>query len=332
MKISIKEVEGLTYATLQKIGLSKDESVYVVDNIIDAELSGRKTHGLVRLLGLYKTSQSGTINNEYKDLDIISETSNSIHINAHNKMGYSIIYRSLEKAIEKTQRNKIVTVGIKDSGLTGYIGCYARKATEKDLIYIGFHNSPGGLIPFGTIKELWGTNPLTIGVPTNDIPVILDMASSQITWGDLLVAKSERKTIKNDVALDKEGKPTNDPLKVTEGGGLLPIAGHKGSGLAFIVELLAGALTGSRIGYSVPGGWGSFYVLIDPTLFRPLDDFKNDVETAIKELKNSPKAEGFSEIYFAGEQSYKKRMECLKNGEVDISEKLFKNLKEIIDS
>jgi LDH2 family malate/lactate/ureidoglycolate dehydrogenase len=106
-------------------------------------------------------------------------------------------------------------------------------------------------------------------------------------------------------------------------GGLLPIAGHKGSGLAFMVELLAGALPGSRVGYAVPGGWGSFAILIDPTIFRPLVDFKNDVEKAIKELKAAPKAEGFHEIYFAGEQSHKKREECLKTGVVDINDKMF---------
>ena len=113
-------------------------------------------------------------------------------------------------------------------------------------------------------------------------------------------------------------------------GGLLPIAGHKGSGLAFIVELLAGALTGSRVGYSVPGGWGTFYILINRALFRPIDKFKDDVETAIKELKNAPKADGFDEIYFPGERSQKLREENLKAGEIEVSDQLIQNLKLLI--
>ena len=155
------------------------------------------------------------------------------------------------------------------------------------------------------------------------------MASSQITWGDLLVAKNEGKQIKEGVALDSEGNITTDPSKAMEGG-LLPFSGHKGSGLAFIVELLGGALTGARVGNNVPGGWGSFYILIDPTLFRPLDDFKTDVQTAINELKTSPKMKGFDEIYFAGEHSYKIRQENITNGTIDITEKLYNDLQSLL--
>lgn len=120
--------------------------------------------------------------------------------------------------------------------------------------------------PLGTTKDLWGTDPITVSVPTHTIPVILDMASSQTTWGDLMVAKTEGKQIKEGVAIDADGNMTIDPAKAMEGG-ILPIAGHKGSGLAFIVELLGGGLSHSRIGGAVEGGWGSFYILIDPTMF-----------------------------------------------------------------
>ena len=128
-----------------------------------------------------------------------------------------------------------------------------------------------------------------------------------------MVARQEGKKIKEGVAVDEGGVITTDPEKAMKGG-LLPIAKHKGSGLAFIVELLAGALTGSRVGFSVPGGWGTAYILIDPSIFRPINEFKNDVETAIKELKNAPKAEGVKEIYFPGEHSQKLREKNLQAG------------------
>jgi len=166
-------------------------------------------------------------------------------------------------------------------------------------------------------------------VPTNSTPVVLDMASSKLTFGDLLVARTEGKKIKEGVALDKDGKPTTDPQEAIEGG-LLPISGHKGSGLAFIVELLAGALTGSRVGYAVEGGWGTSYILINPALFRPLEQFKADVEASIKELKNAPKAEGFDEIYFPGEQSHNKKKAGLESGELEISDNLYSELKKLL--
>lgn len=292
MNIKIDEAAQLSNKLLLSLGLSSDEVELITENLVDAELAGRKTHGFVRLLGFKKSADNQKFNTNPLQLDVISESPVSLHLNGHNKLGYAPIYRSLEMAFEKAKTSKIIAVGIKDLNVTGYIGSYARKATENDLIFIGFNNSSGGLVPYGSKKELWGTNPLTVGIPTNDIPVILDMASSQITWGDLLVAKNEGKQINEGAAIDGDGNPTTDPIKAMDGG-LLPFFGHKGSGLAFIVELLAGGLTGSRVGYQVPGGWGSFYILIDPTLFRPLADFKKDIATAINELKNSPQSSRF---------------------------------------
>lgn len=176
---------------------------------------------------------------------------------------------------------------------------------------------------------MWGTNPITVGIPTNDIPVILDMASTQITWGHLLVAKAQGKHIPEGVAIDKEGNVTTDPEKAMEGG-LLPIAGHKGSGLGFIVELLGGALTASRVGNNVVGGWGSLMILIDPNIIRDIDDFKKDVAIAIKELKDSPKMKGFNEIYYPGEKSQKNRLKALQEGEFDIDDKLFSDLRGLL--
>lgn len=329
MNINIEIATQLSNDILKNLKITPTEVQLITQNLIDAELANKKTHGLVRLLGFKRTSDAGKLNTEPLDLQVISESDSHLHIDGNGKMGFGVIYKSLDNAFEKIKTSKLLAVGIKNTGVSGFIGSYARKATEQNLIYIGFHNSTGGLIPHGSIKEMWGTNPLTVGIPTNNIPVILDMASSQITWGDLLVAKNEGKAIKEGVAIDADGNITTDPSKAMEGG-LLPFAGHKGSGLAFIVELLGGALTGSRVGNNVQGGWGSFYILIDPTLFRPLNDFKNDVEVAINELKDSPKMKGFDEIYFAGEQSYKTRQSNIANGSFEISEKLYSDLQNLL--
>jgi L-2-hydroxycarboxylate dehydrogenase (NAD+) len=309
---------------LKKLGIGPEEAELITENLMEAELSGRKTHGFVRLISFKKTFDNKKLNTEPLSIDVISETLISLHINGHNKLGFGPIYKSLELAFEKVKDTKIVCVGLKDLGVTGYIGAYARKATEKNLIFIGFNNSLGGLVPYGSVKEMWGTNPITVGVPTNSIPVILDMASSQITWGDLLVARNEGKQIKNGVAIDSTGQTTTDPNNVA---GLLPFFGHKGSGLAFIVELLGGALTGSGVGSQVPGGWGSFYILIDPTMFRPLDEFKKDINTVIEGLKNAPKMEGFDEIYYPGEKSARLRQSQLESGLVEISDKILENVR-----
>jgi LDH2 family malate/lactate/ureidoglycolate dehydrogenase len=324
MKIKIDEAVDLSKNVLKSFGIGSEEAELITENLIEAELSGRKTHGLVRLISFKSTFDNKKLNVEPLLVDVIGESLTYLHIDGHKKLGFGPIYKSLELAFEKIKSTKIVCVGLKDLGVTGYIGAYARKATEKNLIFIGFNNSLGGLVPYGSIKEMWGTNPITVGIPTNSIPVILDMASSQITWGDLLVAKNEGKQIKDGVAIDSDGQVTTDPNNVA---GLLPFFGHKGSGLAFIVELLGGALTGAGVGSQVPGGWGSSYILIDPTMFRSLEDFKKDIDVVIDGLKNSPKMDGFDEIYYPGEKSAKLRQKQLESGFVEISDQILEKVK-----
>lgn len=328
MKIS--EATKLSNQILTKLGFRDEEASLITQNLIEAELAERKTHGLVRLPAIARNVRSGSIKVTDESIEIISEHPGSIHFNAKHKPGFYALYKSLETTIEKAKKSGVLAVAIKDvEYASGYIGDYARRVAEQDLIFIGFHNSPGGLVPHGTTKGIWGTDPLTISVPTRQIPVILDMASSQTTWGDLMVAKTEGKQIKEGVAIDADGNMTVDPAKAMEGG-ILPIAGHKGSGLAFMVELLGGALSNSRVGEAVEGGWGSFYILINPAFFRDINDFKNDVEAAIKELKSAPKAKEVTEVFFPGEQSYYKRQRNLEKGEITISEKLMTGLEALL--
>jgi L-2-hydroxycarboxylate dehydrogenase (NAD+) len=329
MKISIEEISNLSFEVLKKLGFNDQESKDCLENMLEGEITGKKTHGFVRLKYLSKAISENEITVGDKDINIEKETAVSVLINGNNKVGLHVVRRALEIGIEKVKESGMVMVGCtKTAPISGLIGLFARKSTEKDLIFIGFNNSSGGLIPYGATKEMLGTNPVTVGIPTNSDPVILDMASSQITWGDLLVAKQENKNISENVALDEEGNVTTDPTKAM-GGGLLPFAGHKGSGLAFIVELLGGALTKSRVGSNVEGGWGSLFILIDPTILRPLKDFKSDVESAIKELKSLPHQNGFTEIYYPGEQSNRNRSEAIQSGFVDISDGLLEDIRKM---
>lgn len=334
MKIKIYNAKKLSLQILTKLGFSDEEKELITQNLLEAELCERKSHGFSRLVSINKFVNAEkldrTVYVNKEKIEIIKETPSSLHINAKYKAGFYVIYKSLEMAIPKAKKNGVVTVGIKNAGYaTGFIGDYARRAAENNLIFIGFHSIFGDMIPFGSIKAIFGTNPFTVGIPAINTHVILDMASSKITSGEVVIAKNEGKQIKEGVAIDSEGNPTTDPAKVFSGGGILPIAGHKGSGLAFIIELLGGALTGSSVGFSVAGGWGSFYILINPELFRPINEFKADVHKAIDELKNAPKANGVFEILFPGERASKQREKNLKAGEIEISEKLFKMLNEI---
>ncbi len=153
------------------------------------------------------------------------------------------------------------------------------------------------------------------------------MATSKITVGQLMNSQRDKKPLPPESAIDGKGNYTTDADLAWIEGALVPFGGYKGSGLMFIGEMLAGALTGSRVGYSVPGGWGIFFILFDPTIFRPIEDFKKDINTAISELKGSKKREGVTEIFYPGEKSQKLRQENLKKGYIEVDESLIEKIK-----
>lgn len=316
----ISEAQELSNSILKKWGFSLSEAKWITHNIIAAEMANKKTHGLTRIqfinqFLLSKVNISGT-------KELISEGTSHLYFDAKFKLGFEPIYDAMEQAFQKLKSSAIVAIGIKDCLFSGYVGDYAHYATLKGLIYMGFHNSVAALIPHGAAEPLWGTNPITIGIPSAGFPVIYDAAMSQISGGQVLLNQKKGIDLPNDVAMDKDGQITRDPF---ESVGLLS-HGHKGSGLAYVVELLAGALTASRVGNSVQGGWGSYSILINPTMFRSLADFQADVKTSQDELKHAKKATGVKEIFFPGEQSARSRQINKKNRSISIPMPVYEEL------
>ncbi|MFW5703125.1 MAG: Ldh family oxidoreductase [Candidatus Dojkabacteria bacterium] len=333
MKLEISDAKTLSIRILKGFGFSKEEAELSTENFIEGELTGKKSHGLVRIPWLKKKIETGSISLDKEEIEIAKETPVSILIDGKKKTGFYVVNKALDLGIEKVSKSGICVVGTTNtSEASGLIGLYARKAAEKDLIFIGFNNSPSAVAPYGSSEKMFGTNPFTVGIPYNNSAVILDFATSKGNVGDVLKAIQEGETLPKKTYLDKNGNYTTDPTLVFSQnviGALLPIAGHKGSGLGFIVELLGGALTSSRVGKTIEGGWGSLMILIDPNIIRDLEDFKSDVQAAIGELKSSRKMEGFEEIFYPGEQSQRRRQQALEQGYIEIDDKLYSQLMDL---
>ena len=334
MKLKIVEVKSLISQYIKKLGFNDEETEIISENFIEAEISGKKSHGLGNLFW-YKRAVTVKGPSGYEvmvdsePIEITKETPISLHIDGKHKTGLLVMKRAFELATKKVKSSKVVLVGLHNTApSTGFVGNYARQATEKNLIFLCWNNSNGRDAPFGSVQKLYGTDPITIGIPTNNLPIILDMATSKITVGQLMNAQRDKKPLPPESAIDAKGNFTTDAELAWVEGALIPFGGYKGSGLTFIGEMLAGALTGSRVGYSVPGGWGTFFILFDPTIFRSIEEFKKDIDTAIAELKNSKKREGVKEIFYPGERSQKIRQENLKNGFIEVDEKLLNEIKE----
>lgn len=318
-RVDVQEARETVDAALRRLGYDEEKTQHIRQNLLEAQMAGKQSHGVERLLHIRKQLQDHcSISNE--SMETLTDKPSLLHVDAQGVIGYHAIYKTLPKAMQKAQQTGIAATALKDIGQqSGYIGDYARRVANNDLIYYGAHNSLPNLIPHGASEPLWGTNPWTIGVPTRGTPVILDMSSTKVSWGHLHSAANNDEDIKNGLAMNEDGEPTTSPEKAMKGG-LLPIAGPKGSGLGLTVELLAGPLTGSQIAGDSSGRRGSFYVIIDPSAFRDLDAFKADVQDGINELKNAETAEGTDAIHYPGEQSQAARQQAKQRGEITVSE------------
>ncbi len=199
-------------------------------------------------------------------------------------------------------------VGAYGHGLSGY---YAEQAVKKNLITMIYTNAPPAIAPHGALKTLFGTNPICFGSPTGSkIPFILDTSISMINRGKIRVAARNNQSIPAGVALDKFGKPTTDAKKALAGV-QLPIAGFRGSGLAWMVDILSGVLTGGNHAgrvkdpfddFSGPQNIGHLFITFKANLFQK--NYNQRIKDNIKTIKKLPKIKGVKEIMYPGQNKY----------------------------
>ena len=217
-------------------------------------------------------------------------------------------------------------------------GYYAEQAVKKNLIVLCFTNAPPAIAPHGSRKKLFGTNPICFGSPTSSkVPFILDTSVSEINRGKIRVAAKTGKKIPTGVALDKFGKPTTDAKKALLGV-QLPLGGFRGSGLAWMIDILSGVMTGANHGgkvkdpfddFSGPQNVGHMFLTIKPNLF--VGNFNDRIKQNIKNVKSLPKIKGIKEILYPGQNKHKKFKKNV-NKKIFISENIKKDLEYLIGS
>jgi LDH2 family malate/lactate/ureidoglycolate dehydrogenase len=266
----------------------------------------------------------------------IKKISQSItHIDANNSIGFVAADIGIKQAIKSAKKTGMSLVGIKNSGHYGLSGYYAEQAVNENLIAFCFTNAPPAIAPHGARKSLFGTNPICFGTPTaSKVPFILDTSVSVINRGKIRVAARTGKKIPYGVALDKFGKPTNDAKKALAGV-QLPIAGFRGSGLAWMVDILSGVLTGGNHGgkvkdpfddFSGPQNIGHLFIVIKPNLF--VGNYSQRIKENIKRIKRLPKIKGVKEILYPGQNKFNRYKKNLKK-EISIPSNIAEDLKKL---
>ena len=335
-KMKISELKKIVSLIFRKNGLSKKDSDISTNALINAELVGAYGHGLSRLKMYCERISKKVINPRPKFK--IKKISQSIsHIDADNSIGFVAAEIAIKKSIQNAKKTGIGLVAVKNSGHYGLSGYYAEQAVKKNLISMIYTNAPPAVAPHGALKSLFGTNPICFGSPSGTkVPFILDTSISMINRGKIRFAAMNKQKIPEGVALDKFGKPTTDAKKALKGV-QLPIASFRGSGLAWMVDILSGVLTGGNHAgrvkdpfddFSGPQNIGHLFITFKTNLF--VNNYSARIKDNIKTIKKLPKIKGIKEIMYPGQNKYK-RFKMNSKKEIKISKIIKKDLENLIN-
>jgi uncharacterized oxidoreductase len=311
-----KELHEFCYKILMQNGASAEEAERVATHLVTNNLVGHDSHGVIHLPGYVSQIQKGEIKPGAK-MEIVHETPSIAVIDGNWGFGHLIAKKAMDIAISKASKTSISCVGVRNCNHIGRLGEYSTMAARQNMVGIISANDAGaGLVmaPFGGIARRLSPNPISIAFPRGDEqPILLDMSSTTVAQGKLAVRRNRGEKVPEGWAIDAKGEPVTDPKDYwgPPEGAILPLGGalfgHKGFGLGFVLDVLAGALSGagcSREGVTRLAN-GLFISVIKISDFVAPEDFKNQVDDLIHFVKSSPLAPGFSEILVPGESEYR---------------------------
>ena len=326
-----KELKKEIIKIFKKFGLSENHASISTDALINAELVGAYGHGLSRLKMYCDRIKKRLINPRPKIK--IKKISQSISlVDANDSIGFVAADIAIKQAIKNAKKTGIGMVAVRNSGHYGLSGYYAEQAIKKNLITMIYTNAPPAIAPHGSSKSLFGTNPICFGTPTGSkVPFILDTSISMINRGKIRFADKNNQKIPLGVALDKFGRPTTNAKKALQGV-QLPIANFKGSGLAWMVDILSGVLTGGNHAgrvkdpfddFTGPQNIGHLFITFKTNLF--VNNYNKRIKDNINKIKRLPKIKGVKEIVYPGQNKYKRFIMNSKK-EIKISKIIKKDL------
>ena len=330
--VKISELRQLSLDLLDGVGVPNNQAKIIADTIVFAHQTGKSTHGINRLPIYINKIKLGLMTAETTFTPIIEQETISVYSASHG-FGQVAMYFGMEIAINKANQNGIGVVGIRNSNNFGTASYFADMAAQKGIISMIFSNSAPAIAPWGGKKPIFGTNPIAWGCPGTEEhqPIILDMAVSKVARGKIRAAAKSGDKIPFGWALDKNGNPTDDPIEAIEGS-MLPIGEYKGYGLALMVDVMAGLLTGSSFGGDVKplntregySDYGHLIITINPNIFMQAFEYQVKFNFLIDNITN---ANHDKKVHLPGEQSYDRKRTA--SDSVELSEKLWKQLNQM---
>jgi LDH2 family malate/lactate/ureidoglycolate dehydrogenase len=315
--------------------------------LVAADARGIPSHGVGRLWRYANGLRSGLMIPDAKP-ETVTETPTSLVVNARGAMGAPVSVRTMERVIAKAAVSGMAFAGVRDSNHFGIAGYYAMQALPHDMIGIAMTNTAALGVPTFGRAAMFGTNPLAFAAPADrERAFVLDMSTTAVTRGKIEVCDREDKALPLGWAVDKTGRPATDAKTILadmqdrRGGGILPLGGagelfggHKGYGLAVMVDILCAALSGAPMGPDVfdtatsSARVSHFFGAIRVASFRDPAAFRSDMDRMLGALRETPVGEGESRVYFAGQKEFEEEDRCAREG-VPLSVKTYESLRDI---
>ena len=336
MRISVTHLEAFSTEAFRRAGLSEADAQASAEVLVTTDTWGVFTHGTKSLRGYIRRLQAGGIRREGRPR-IQSEGPAWAMIDGDAALGMVVSRFAMDVAMAKAKRCGIGYAGVRNSCHFGAAGFYATLAAREGMVGITMSNDiPSVTVP-GARGAVLGSNPFAFAVPTGGgDPILLDMATSAVAGGKVFAAAALGKQIPNDWLVDAEGMPTTDPSGFPQVGALLPMAGHKGYGLALLIETLSAILTGAATTSQVlswsfasadqPTDHGAAFLAMDVGAMMPLGQFHERVARVVREIREAPKAKGCERIYLPGDMEWEKRARALAEG-IELPEDVVANLR-----
>lgn len=313
MIISVADLTAKCKDLLMRAGVPELAAARTAETLVSADARGISSHGVIRLARYIDCMKSGGIKPD-AEIQIIDEGPAFIRASAAGGLGIPASYEVTERLIAKAASMPLAAATVNHSDHYGAAGFYAMKCAEAGLIGFSMSNTCPLIAVSGAASAGIGNNPFAYAAPAGKYRAVLfDICMSVVASGKLIIAAADNKPIPEGWILDKDGKPTTDPNEIYNGAIMLPFGGHKGYGLAMMVEMLSGVLAGAGMlsgvnsWNTVPGrdaDTGHFFLTINPAFFGGLDNFVKRMESVIDELKSSTKADGVDKIYYPGELEF----------------------------
>lgn len=321
-------------------GIPEQDAKTVSECLVEADLMGINTHGVIRLK-LYMDRIKAGGNNPSPNIKVIRENTNTALVDADNALGPVGGKFAMDMAVEKSKKNGVGVVIIRNCNHYGPAGYYARIALEHDMIGVSLTNVLASMPPTDGAEVRIGNNAYAIAFPTmEEFPIVVDGATSMSSWGKLFLCMKNGNNLPPGSYIDKNGNITLNPQDVLNGGALLPFAGHKGYGIAVAIELLTGMLAGSALDHEIPHpyvelskpGLNTFFMsAIRISDFVDPEQFKRNIDDWIKYIRSARKQTGKERIWLPGEKEFSIKNQRIIEG-IPLDDEIINDLKSLADS